>query len=68
MPVTIQRAKKVGGSMMVRIPKEIVELESIQPGEMIRLNIQKLRKDWFGAFPQLKPFNKKEEGLHSKYE
>ena len=58
MTETIQRAKKIGGSLMIRIPKEIVELEHIQPGEAVKIDIKKVRKDWFGAFPGLKPFNK----------
>ncbi len=65
---TIQRAKKIGGSLMVRIPKEIVELEHIQPGEAVKLRIEKVRKDWFGAFPGLKPYSKEEDRAHSKYE
>ncbi|MBS3176833.1 AbrB/MazE/SpoVT family DNA-binding domain-containing protein [Candidatus Woesearchaeota archaeon] len=67
MTQTIQRAKKIGGSLMLRIPKDIVELEHIQPGEAIQMEIKKLRKDWFGAFPTLKTFTK-EDRLHSRYE
>lgn len=68
MTETIQHAKKIGGSLMVRIPKDIVEHEHIQPGEAVKITIQKVRKDWFGAFPGLKPYNKEEDRAHSKYE
>ena len=68
MAETIQRAKKIGGSLMVRIPKDIVEIEHILPGEMIRVKIQKVRKDWFGAFKGLKPYNKETDRAHFRYE
>ena len=67
MTEAVQIAKQIGGSLMVRIPKEIVEIERISPGEAVHIDIKKLRKDWFGMFPQLKPFTK-EDRFHSKYE
>lgn len=35
---------------------------------MVKTEIQKVRRDWFGAFPGLKPFNKREDRFRSKYE
>jgi len=67
MVQTIQKTKRIGGSLMVRIPKDIVDNEHIQQGDVIQLDIKKLRKDWFGAFPGIAPF-KKEDRMHSKYE
>ncbi|HLC85252.1 MAG TPA: AbrB/MazE/SpoVT family DNA-binding domain-containing protein [Candidatus Nanoarchaeia archaeon] len=67
MVQTIQRVKKIGGSLMVRIPKDLVQMEHIQAGESLELDIRKLRKDYFGAFPGLKPFTK-EDRMRSKYE
>jgi hypothetical protein len=68
MAETIQRAKKIGGSLMVRIPKDIVAMENIQPGEAVRVDFEKLRKDWFGAFPGLKPFKKEEDRFRFRHE
>ena len=65
---TIQRTKRIGGSLMVRIPKDIVELEHIHAGESIELGIKKMRKDWFGVTPGLKPFRREEDRMQSKYE
>ena len=64
---TIQHAKKIGGSLMVRIPKDIVQLEKLEHGELVSVEIRKIKKDWFGAFPGLKPFTK-EDRLHSHYD
>jgi antitoxin component of MazEF toxin-antitoxin module len=61
MPKALVKTRKVGGSMMVRIPKDVVELEGIKEGELVELEVQKARKDWFGAFPKLKPFSRDEE-------
>ena len=68
MAETIQRAKKIGNSLMVRIPEDIVKIEHILPGEMIRVKIQKVRKDWFGAFKGIKPYNKETDRAHLRYE
>ena len=67
MVQTMQKAKRVGGSLMVRIPKDIVEFEDIKEGETLDIEIKKIRKDWFGAFPELTSF-KKEDKIHFKHE
>ena len=56
MTKALTRAKKVGGSIMVRLPKEIVQQEDIHEGEMVEVDVRKPRKDWFGATPRLGPF------------
>ncbi|HLC75476.1 MAG TPA: AbrB/MazE/SpoVT family DNA-binding domain-containing protein [Candidatus Nanoarchaeia archaeon] len=68
MTETIQLAKKVGGSMMVRIPKKIVEIENIKEGEAVQVDIKKVKKYFFGITPGLSPFNKSEDRMRSKYE
>lgn len=68
MTETIQRAKRIGGSLMIRIPKDIVDIEHIQQGEAIQVDIKKLRKDWFGACKELKPYIKEIDRAHSKYD
>lgn len=61
MTKTVVKTRKVGGSIMVRIPKDVVEQENIREGELVELEVRKARKDWFGAFPRLKPFSREEE-------
>ena len=58
---TLVKARRLGGSIVVRIPKEIVDLEGIMPGETLGINIKKVRKSWFGAFKGFKQFTKEEE-------
>jgi antitoxin component of MazEF toxin-antitoxin module len=58
---TLVKARKIGGSIMVRIPKELVEEEAIKAGELVELEVHKARKDWFGAFPLGAPFTRADE-------
>jgi antitoxin component of MazEF toxin-antitoxin module len=58
---TVVKTRKIGGSIVVRIPKDVVEQEDIREGELVELQVRKVRKDWFGAFPQLEPFSREEE-------
>lgn len=57
----VVRARKVGGSIMVRIPKEVVEEYGIKPGDLLEIEAKKLAGDWFGAFKDLRPFTREDE-------
>lgn len=61
MVSTLQYARKVGGSLMVSIPKEIIVLEKIAPGEIVEIDVRKVKKNWFGALKKLKPLKKEEK-------
>jgi antitoxin component of MazEF toxin-antitoxin module len=61
MTRAVIRAKRVGGSIMVRIPKEVVDLEDIREGEMVEIDVKKARKSGFGITPGIGPFAKEDE-------
>jgi len=61
MQETIVRARKLGGSLVVTIPKQIATQEGIAEGEAVMLKIKKARKDWFGALKGVGPFTKEDE-------
>ena len=61
MQETIVKARKLGGSLIVRIPKEIVEQEAIHAGEIVEIRVRKIKRSWFGAFKDLKPMTREEE-------
>lgn len=67
MATTIQQAKRVGGSLMVRIPADIVSKEGIREGEDVEIEVRKVKKSYFGAFPKVGPF-RKEDRARSKYD
>jgi hypothetical protein len=51
----------VGGSLVVTLPKELVESKKIKEGEIVEINVKKVRKDGFGVFKNLTPFTAKDE-------
>jgi len=61
MARALARAKKVGGSIMVRLPKEVVQHEDIHEGELVELDVKKARRKWFGATPGIGPFTHEDE-------
>ena len=50
----LTKLRKVGGSVMARIPKEVLEQESLHPGETVKLEIKKAKISGFGIFKGLK--------------
>ena len=57
----IVKTKAVGGSLMVTIPKDIVNDETIKEGEIIKIHIEKIKKDWFGCLKGIGSFTKEDE-------
>jgi hypothetical protein len=45
----------------VRNPKDVAEKERIEGGASVEIDAKKTKKDWFGVFPSLKRFSRKEE-------
>ncbi|MEK6873352.1 MAG: AbrB/MazE/SpoVT family DNA-binding domain-containing protein [Nanoarchaeota archaeon] len=58
---SLTKARKIGGSIMVTIPKEIVETESIQEGEIIKIKVEKIKKSGFGILRGIGKFSKEDE-------
>ena len=59
----LTRMRAVGGSLVVTIPKEIVEAESLEEGEMVRIEVHKLKRDWFGCLKGIGPFTAEDETM-----
>ena len=55
------KTRKIGGSIAIRIPKEIVEEENIGEGDFVAVDVRRAKRDWFGAFPKPRPFSREEE-------
>jgi len=49
---------------MVTIPKELAEALGIREGELVRIEVKKLRRDFFGALRDMTPMTAEEE-LHA---
>ncbi len=52
----IAKTRKLGGSLIVTIPKNIVEHEGIVEGETIRIDLEKIKKSYLGCLPGLGEF------------
>ncbi len=58
---SLVKARKVGGSLVVTLPKEVVESKKIREGELLEITIRKNRVDGFGALRGIGPFTGKDE-------
>lgn len=58
--VTTQ-TRKVGGSLIVTLPKEIVKEEGLQTGEAVKIQVEKVKKDYFGSLKGIGKFTKEDE-------
>lgn len=55
------KTRKVGGSIVVTLPKAIVESQQIKEGEIIEISVKKVRKDGFGILKGVGPFSAEDE-------
>ena len=58
---TLTRTRAIGGSLVITIPKEIVREESLGEGELVEVEVEKVRKDFFGALKGIGPFTEEDE-------
>ncbi len=58
---TITKTRTLGGSLIVTIPKPMVEVEDIKPNETVKIIIKKIKKDGFGMFKGVGSFTEKDE-------
>ena len=56
----ITTTRKIGGSFIVTIPKNIVDMESIQEGEKVRVSIEKIKETGFGLFKGIGEFTSRD--------
>lgn len=58
---TISKTRKVGGSLVVTIPKELVELEGLKKDQFVELSIKKIKKSYKGILKCKEPFKKEDK-------
>jgi len=59
--MTLAKTRKVGGSLVVTLPKELVESKKIKEGEILEITVKKVRKDGFGVLRGMKSFTVEDE-------
>ena len=58
---TIARMRKVGGSLVITLPKDIVKEEDLHEGEIVAIDIEKAKKSAFGILRGMRSFTKEDE-------
>jgi len=58
---TLTRTRAIGGSLIVTIPVEIVREESIKEGELVSIDVEKIKKSGFGILKGMRSFRKEDE-------
>lgn len=59
--MALVKTRRVGGSLVVTLPKELVEQKRIREGEIIEVTVKKTKKDGFGIFRGMKQFTAEDE-------
>jgi antitoxin component of MazEF toxin-antitoxin module len=59
--LSVTKTRRVGGSLVVTIPKKLIDSKKIKEGELVEISVRKVKIDGFGAFRMLKPFTAEDE-------
>ena len=59
--MSLVKTRKIGGSLVVTLPKELVQSKKIREGEVLEITVRKARKDGYGRFAGMKPFTVEDE-------
>ena len=58
---SVTKLRKVGGSIVATVPKKIIELEGLMPGQTVLIGVKKIRKSAFGVLKGIGPFTKEDK-------
>jgi antitoxin component of MazEF toxin-antitoxin module len=59
--MSVTKTRRVGGSLVVTIPKKLIDSRKIKEGELVEISVKKVKIDGFGAFRKLKSFRTEDE-------
>ncbi len=59
--MALTKVRKVGGSLVVTIPKEVAEEEGIKAGEKVNVEVRKVKGSYFGAARGIGRFTAEDE-------
>jgi len=57
----VSKAVSVGGSLMVTVPRQLVELLNLHPNEQIEVEVKKIKTNGFGLFRGIGKFTREDE-------
>jgi antitoxin component of MazEF toxin-antitoxin module len=61
MARTLAKVRKIGGSLVVTIPKRLAEQEDVREGDLVKIEVRKARKSFFGATPGIGSMTREDE-------
>ena len=61
MTKCLAKTRKIGGSIVVTLPKELVDTQKIKENEFVEISVKKLRRNGFGALKGMRPFTADDE-------
>lgn len=56
----LAKIRKVGGSLMVTIPSNLVKPKNLRDGDLVEIEVNKQKIDFFGAMPGIGPFTEED--------
>ena len=58
---SVTKLRKVGGSIVATVPKKIIELEGLVPGQTVKIKVEKIKKSFLGAAKGIGNFTREDE-------
>jgi len=58
---SVTKLRKVGGSIVATVPKKIIELEGLVPGQTVKIKVEKIKKSFLGATKGIGNFTREDE-------
>jgi len=58
---TLTKTRKIGGSLVVTIPKTLVEEEGLTENQPVKIEVKKIRKSGFGISNGMASLSKEDE-------
>lgn len=57
----LSTARKIGGSMVTTLPKRLVEMLGIHEDDILKMRVEKVKKDYFGCLKGIGKMTKEDE-------
>jgi antitoxin component of MazEF toxin-antitoxin module len=57
----LTKTRRIGGSIVVTLPKKLVETQKIKENEFVEISVKKCRKNGFGALKGMPSFTVEDE-------
>ena len=62
----LARTRKIGGSLVVTIPAQILKLKQLQENQLVDIKINKRKLDYFGALKGIGSYNREEDRMKDR--